>query len=160
MDPDRVRLAHLAPKPISVDELADDALDSLAPPWVRGRVRRELPYDLPLVEVDHVLMVQVFATCSTRGPPLPRGCAIRLGARRGRHRARLGDDCGPGIAPDEREQIFQKFNRVSGSGRAGLGLTIARRSSRPRQHIEVTTPRAKGPVSPSPCRRLPRAELA
>jgi two-component system sensor histidine kinase KdpD len=54
-------------------------------------------------------------------------------------------DCGPGIAPDEREQIFQKFNRVSGSGRAGLGLTIARAFVEAHgQHIEVTDAPSEG----------------
>ena len=35
-------------------------------------------------------------------------------------------DHGPGIAADERERVFQMYNRVSGGGRAGLGLAIVK----------------------------------
>ena len=36
------------------------------------------------------------------------------------------EDAGPGIAPDEREQVFDRFHRASTKGAgAGLGLAIA-----------------------------------
>jgi two-component system sensor histidine kinase QseC len=52
------------------------------------------------------------------------------------HIARIGDaasivvsDEGPGIAPEEREKIGQRFYRVLGTGESGsgLGLSIVRR---------------------------------
>jgi two-component system sensor histidine kinase KdpD len=33
-------------------------------------------------------------------------------------------DSGPGVPPDERERIFQVFNRREAGGRGGLGLAI------------------------------------
>jgi signal transduction histidine kinase len=35
-------------------------------------------------------------------------------------------DSGPGVAPDQRELIFDLFHRGTGGGRAGLGLAIAK----------------------------------
>jgi two-component system sensor histidine kinase TctE len=35
------------------------------------------------------------------------------------------EDCGPGIAPAERELIFSRFYRVLGSGESGSGLGLA-----------------------------------
>jgi signal transduction histidine kinase len=35
-------------------------------------------------------------------------------------------DHGPGVAPDEREQVFKMFSQNGGGGRAGLGLAIAK----------------------------------
>ena len=39
-------------------------------------------------------------------------------------------DEGPGIAPDDQERIFEKFERLENGGGAGLGLAIARRLAR------------------------------
>ena len=35
-------------------------------------------------------------------------------------------DEGPGIAPEERERVFEMFSQNSGGGRSGLGLAIAK----------------------------------
>jgi signal transduction histidine kinase len=35
-------------------------------------------------------------------------------------------DVGPGIAPAERERVFEMFSQNGGGGRAGLGLAIAK----------------------------------
>jgi two-component system sensor histidine kinase KdpD len=35
-------------------------------------------------------------------------------------------DHGPGVPAPERERVFEMFNQVSGGGRAGLGLAIAK----------------------------------
>ena len=37
----------------------------------------------------------------------------------------LVEDSGPGIAPQEREQVFARFYRVPGSEAAGSGLGLA-----------------------------------
>ena len=63
-------------------------------------------------------------------------------------------DHGPACPSAERERVFQMFNRVSGGGRAGLGLAIAKPSWRPTARPSGwRTPRAAGPASSSPCRR-------
>lgn len=54
--------------------------------------------------------------------------SVRLSVDGGWARLTVGDD-GPGIAPDDRERVFERFYRAdparTGHG-AGLGLTIAR----------------------------------
>lgn len=61
------------------------------------------------------------------------GGAVRLGLVRRDGRARIEvDDAGPGVAPDERDLIFERFARGSASGRrasgegVGLGLALVR----------------------------------
>ena len=61
----------------------------------------------------------------------PRGGEVELTARREGGELVLGVlDCGPGVAPEARERIFDAFYRPAGApadrGRAGLGLAIAR----------------------------------
>jgi two-component system OmpR family sensor kinase len=64
------------------------------------------------------------------------GTAIHLSARRdGLHAVVAVHDHGPGIPPDQRERIFQRYTRLdsptaSRSGGLGLGLYIARRLAR------------------------------
>jgi len=88
--------------------------------------------DLPLVEIDHLLIAQVLANLLENAARLaPEESLIHIGAR-----AVAGAsgplveisvaDEGPGIAADQREQVFEMFSSHSGGDRAGLGLTIAK----------------------------------
>ena len=60
----------------------------------------------------------------------PTGTRVRVGVGRENGRAILSvEDDGPGIAPDEAVQVFERFYRGDGGARAsgsGLGLAIAR----------------------------------
>lgn len=60
----------------------------------------------------------------------PRGTTVSVDIERAPERARVVvSDEGPGIAPDERSRIGQRFYRVVGTGEtgSGLGLSIVRR---------------------------------
>jgi two-component system, OmpR family, sensor histidine kinase KdpD len=117
---------------VPFDELVGEALDAvtgLVPP---SRVAIETAPDLPLLEIDHVLIAQVLAnllenaarlsprdaliTITARPAPSPSGSVVEIS---------VSDD-GPGIPPHERERVFEMFSANHGGGRSGLGLTIAK----------------------------------
>ncbi|HEX5998467.1 MAG TPA: ATP-binding protein [Hyphomicrobiaceae bacterium] len=55
------------------------------------------------------------------------------GSPNGNHATLTVSDCGPGVAPGDRERVFMPFYRVTGSDRttgAGLGLTLVRQIAR------------------------------
>jgi signal transduction histidine kinase len=66
----------------------------------------------------------------------PEGEPVRLSGRRDGAMAVLGiEDSGPGIAPADRERVFERFTQLTGSehqraGGIGLGLYIARELAR------------------------------
>jgi two-component system, OmpR family, sensor histidine kinase KdpD len=134
LDMTRVESGALAVRPtlIAFDELVAEALaavDSLVP---AGRVCLEPVTELPLLDVDHVLIGQVLANLLENAARLsPPGHPIRIGARAVDAPAKplveiwVADE-GPGIAPGERERVFEMFSQNSGGGRAGLGLAIAK----------------------------------
>lgn len=60
---------------------------------------------------------------------LPQGrVVVACSTRDGRVELSVSDD-GPGIAPDQRERVFERFYRVIGSNESGsgLGLSIVQR---------------------------------
>ncbi|MEU9497418.1 HAMP domain-containing sensor histidine kinase [Streptomyces sp. NPDC048196] len=62
---------------------------------------------------------------SRAGLPARIEVALRPGGRPADPVAVLTvDDDGPGIAPEERQQVFQRFHRRAGSPGSGLGLTL------------------------------------
>ncbi|MEZ4620551.1 MAG: DUF4118 domain-containing protein [Caldilineaceae bacterium] len=89
-----------------------------------------IPLDLPLVQMDFVLMEQVLvnllhnaATYTPPGTPIE----IRAVIEQGWLKLTVADR-GPGIPPDQLDKIFEKFYRVPGTatGGTGLGLSICR----------------------------------
>lgn len=114
--------------PVAVADLVDEAFSVLGSLPELALVRWEPQGDLPLVDVDHVLICQVLANLidnATRHAP--DGSEVLVSARSlvgGRVEVTVADR-GPGIAPDERASIFQMFNRREAGGRGGLGLGIS-----------------------------------
>ena len=114
------------------DELVAEALAALRGIVSPDRIRVEAPDDLPLLQLDHVLMSQVLANVLENAERLsPDDSVIRVTARRAPGKAStlveiaVSDD-GPGIAREERESVFEMFSQNGGGGRAGLGLAIAK----------------------------------
>lgn len=115
-----------------LDDLVDTALDTI-PAGSRQRVRLAIPNDLRPVSVDFEQWVRVLRNIIENALVYsPVDSAVTVAA------ADLGDrvemwieDSGPGVPPEERERVFEKFYRgrrmtgMAPSG-TGLGLAIAR----------------------------------
>ncbi|MBI3760631.1 MAG: DUF4118 domain-containing protein [Chloroflexi bacterium] len=113
-------------------EIVDGVIARMRQAAERHRLEVEVPEDLALVPVDHVLMEQVFtnliSNCLKYAPP---DTPIRVGARA------MGDESllvqvsnqGPHVPEEHLEHIFDKFYRVTAADRVtgtGLGLSICR----------------------------------
>jgi two-component system sensor histidine kinase KdpD len=89
-----------------------------------------IPADLPLIQVDFVLIEQVLVNLLDNACNYtPDGAEIKIEARARDHEIEIMvSDAGPGIPPQLRERIFEKFYRVPGTatGGTGLGLSISR----------------------------------
>jgi signal transduction histidine kinase len=111
-----------------------------------------------LVRVDSLAVSRILGNLLDNAAAYsPHGAAIRLSASQDGAHALLGvQDQGPGIAPADRERIFQRYTRLgppaaSKGGGLGLGLYIARRLACANQgQLQVTDP---------PGRRGARLEL-
>lgn len=116
-------------RPTSMSDLVDEALSVLGPSNAAERVRWRAPTDLPLVDVDHVLICQVLANLIDNATRYSfAGTPVTVTATRrtdGLVEVAVADR-GPGVDPDERDSIFEMFNRREAGGRGGLGLAIAR----------------------------------
>jgi two-component system sensor histidine kinase KdpD len=123
---------ELRPITISFDELVAEALGMLGDIADRGRIRIDMPDDLALLHIDHLLISQVVANLVDNAERLsPQDGIIRISARPapGAASTRIEisvSDQGPGIAPNDRERVFEMFSQNGGGGRAGLGLAIAK----------------------------------
>jgi len=122
---------ELRPTAMPLEELVEEALGSLGGIVPARRIRVDAPTDLPLLVIDHVLMSQVLANILDNAARLsPPESTIVVSARpaaSSRYRVQIAvSDDGPGIAPAERERVFEMFSQDGGGGRAGLGLAIAK----------------------------------
>jgi two-component system, OmpR family, sensor histidine kinase KdpD len=128
---------ELRPSATAFDELVAEALGSLGDLVAPNRVVAEASDDLPLLHIDHVLISQVLANVlENAGRLAPGNTAIRITAHpvpagtvsaTGTPQAEIAvHDRGPGIAPEDRERVFEMFSQNGGGGRAGLGLAIAK----------------------------------
>ena len=130
LDMTRISAGALEPRcePVSVGVVVGDAIAAVGALLSCQRIEVAVDEALPLVLADHVLAAQVLANLLENAAcHAPDAATVRVSARRvGGHVELAVEDDGPGVAPEDRERIFLMFNRVSGAGRAGLGLTIAK----------------------------------
>ncbi|MBO0713623.1 MAG: DUF4118 domain-containing protein [Acidimicrobiales bacterium] len=114
---------------IAVTELVDEALSALGSSADLQRVKREALAELPLVNVDHLLICQVLANLidnALRYTPEATPvviCAASVG--RGRVQVEVVDH-GPGVPVKERDRVFEMLSPGEAGGHGGLGLAIAR----------------------------------
>ena len=123
---------ELRPAPVPFDELVAEALGSLSEILPPERVAVHAPRDLPLLHIDFVLVSQVLANLlenaerlAPAGSPITVRAQLAPGSAGTMAEISVSDD-GPGIAPQERERVFEMFSQTGGGGRAGLGLAIAK----------------------------------
>ena len=98
----------------------------------KSRVEVQLPDSLPMVCVDFVQMARAIENLLANALTYsPQNSPVRMGASVGEGGFNIWvEDEGPGIRPDEREKIFEKFYRGESSSKSssgtGLGLAVTR----------------------------------
>lgn len=113
-----------------LEEVIGCALAQLDPQLHDHPLSISLPTDLPLVQIDALLMERVIINLLENSLKYtPPGTPLEIsGQVQDKEILVAVADRGPGLPPGEEERIFEKFYQVSpGSARgAGLGLTICR----------------------------------
>ena len=109
----------------TADALAEQALDELSE---EGRVRVEMPADLPPIRTDAAQIQRALVNVLENALKFsPSHTTVVLRAeRQGDDLILRVDDQGPGVARDEATAIFEPFHHGRGNGGSGLGLAIAR----------------------------------
>ena len=112
-----------------LEEAAGAAL-TRAEELMEGRpVSVDLPPDLPLVQVDGLLLEQVFFNLlenAAKYTPASTPVTVRAWTSPGWVEVEVAD-LGPGLPAGEEGRVFDKFVRLSAGGRGvGLGLTVCR----------------------------------
>jgi two-component system, OmpR family, sensor histidine kinase KdpD len=114
--------------PTSVPELVREAVNAMEPTLGSHRVDSFVPTSLPAVNVDPLLIGQVLINLLDNAlRHSPTDGVITVEARREDDDVVLSvTDQGPGIPPENRSVVFERFAQLDKGGRAGLGLTIAK----------------------------------
>ena len=111
-----------------VRDLIEEAINVVGPGLRAGRLVVNAPSTLPRVDVDQLLIIQVLVNLLDNAlRHSPDDGRITITARGGFSNVEVSvDDQGPGVAPEDRHDIFDRFVQFDTGGRAGLGLTIAK----------------------------------
>jgi K+-sensing histidine kinase KdpD len=138
LDMSRIEAGLLQPEKVwyLLDELIREVLDRMTPLLQGRKVQTCLPERFPPLELDYVLIDQVLTNLLENAVRYtPVGTPIEVSMQKeGKAVVVSIADRGPGITPEERELIFDKFYRVCGRKNAvseenrgsGLGLAICR----------------------------------
>ncbi|WP_200955259.1 DUF4118 domain-containing protein [Pelomonas sp. Root1237] len=114
---------------LPLQEVVGSALASLEEALIDREVVVDLPADLPLVELDAVLIERVLVNLLENAAKYAAG-AIRIRARTaGRHVEIDVSDAGPGFPAGLEDKLFDKFergDRESATPGVGLGLAICK----------------------------------
>lgn len=114
------------------DELMNDVIDRLSPLLQERIITIEISDNLPPVALDYLQIDQVLTNLfenAVRYTPADKPIDISISAQSDQITVTIADR-GPGISPQDRERIFDKFYRVQ-SGRyhatgSGLGLAVCK----------------------------------
>ncbi|UCV09059.1 two-component system sensor histidine kinase KdpD [Dechloromonas denitrificans] len=114
-----------------LDEVVVSALKILERSFAKYQIKIALDEDLPLVNIDSVLMERVIYNLLENAVKYtPPGSEVEIGARATERTIDIWvDDNGPGLPEGKEEMIFKKFERGQPEGTTrgvGLGLAICR----------------------------------
>ncbi|HWG49993.1 MAG TPA: DUF4118 domain-containing protein [Candidatus Acidoferrales bacterium] len=118
----------LQSRAVSADEVVEDAILRAGPLLGEHDVETAIEPGLPQLRADPRLISQVlFTLIENASKYSPAGCPIEVSVRRGGGSFISFAVCdqGIGIAPEMRNQVFQKFFRSGAQPGFGLGLAIA-----------------------------------
>jgi len=115
----------------SLEEVVGSALAASRAALGARRVAVDIPRDLPLVQMDAVLMERVLANLlENTGKYTPPEARVAIAARTLEREVEIAvEDDGNGIPPGQEEAVFEKFVRgtwESATPGVGLGLAICR----------------------------------
>lgn len=121
--------------PLRLPALVEETLDVLAPELEQRRitVAQSLPADLPPVLADSDRLTEILLNLldnALHHTPPEGSIGVSAAVEQGMVRMSV-EDSGPGIAPGERQRIFERFHRTDRSrstatGGSGLGLAIVK----------------------------------
>ncbi len=109
-----------------LEELVGGALARLERSRQGRRVEVAIPSELPLVPVDGVLIEQVLVNLLENAfKYTPAESSVWVSAAADAHMVtvKVADE-GPGIPPEARERVFEKFYRAATGGERGFGLGL------------------------------------
>jgi two-component system sensor histidine kinase KdpD len=114
-----------------VEEVVGSALQAMQSVLVGHQVRTELAADLPMINLDAVLIERVLCNLLENAAKYtPADSRIVVAAQVHADELRLSvSDNGPGLPPGREEALFEKFARAkseSNTPGVGLGLAICR----------------------------------
>jgi two-component system sensor histidine kinase KdpD len=110
-----------------LEEIVGAALHHMGPQIAGRPIQTDIPADLPMVEIDDVLMEQVFINLvenAIKYTPQDSPVEIAARSRNGFVEVEVRDR-GPGFAPGHEGRIFDKFFRGGGHEARGSGLGLA-----------------------------------
>lgn len=122
---------RLRREPLDVGDLVGTALQRAEEAYPGRTFTAEVPPDLPLLNGDFVLLVQVLVNLLENAAKYsPAGAPVRMAAEAldGEVAVRVADQ-GPGIPREDRRRVFDKFyraDRTDGTAGSGLGLAICK----------------------------------
>ncbi|WP_448872922.1 DUF4118 domain-containing protein [Desulfobulbus propionicus] len=122
---------HINREPCDVQDLIGSALTILDRKLAERDVSVQLAEDLPLVNMDMVLMTQVLVNLLDNGLKYaPADSPLEIAARiEGNHLVLEVLDRGPGVSEQDLQRMFEKFYRLpvpEGVSGTGLGLSICK----------------------------------
>jgi signal transduction histidine kinase len=146
----RLSIAHGALRPADAAEEAVEAIRPLAAE-AGVHVAAQPASPVPPVEGDRARVQQVLQNVLSNAVSVtPRGGAVCVGYRqRGAHVVFSVADGGPGVAPEDRRRIFERYWRGAEAGHRGVGLGLSIAKGIVEAHggrLWVATRRGRGAV--------------